>query len=96
MIKKLLHYALKKFCALIYAVPVIPAEIYAVPGREGSVYFFNLAPLGFPGSIEVTTPVGRQDEKRWRFVPEAEDAGKTFPLQIEWKAPDGKTLYQVY
>lgn len=92
MIKKLLHYALKNFCALMYAVPVIPDKIYAVPGRECSVYFFNLAPLGFPGSIEVTTPAGRQDEKRWRFVPEAEDAGKTFPLQIEWKTPDGKTL----
>ena len=72
--------------------PVIPQEIYAVPDMECCVYFFNLAPCGFPGEIEVTTPIGRQDAKRWRFTPAPEDAGKSFPLQIEWKAPDGSTL----
>ena len=81
-----------KFCRVFAVKPVIPEEIYAVPGRECSVYFFNMAPNGFPGDIEVTTPYGRQDEKHWCFTPSKEDAGKSFPLQIEWKAPDGTVL----
>lgn len=72
---------------------MIPEEIYAVEGKECSVYFANLAMNGgVPGEIEVFSKVGRQDAKRWRFVPEAKHAGKSFPLKIEWKAPDGKTL----
>ena len=88
-LKRCLFYRISK----LYGVdPVIPDEIYAVPGRECSVYFANMAPSGFWGNVEVTTPIGRQDEKRWRFTPEKEDAGKSFPLQIEWKTPDGTTL----
>ena len=81
-------------CSLLCAAsPVIPEEIYAVEGKECSVYFANLAMNGgVPGEIEVFSKVGRQDAKRWRFVPEAKHAGKSFPLKIEWKAPDGKTL----
>ena len=89
MIKQLLINCIVK---LTGTTPVIPQEIYAAPNRECSVYFFNLAPCGFPGEIEVTTPIGRQDAKRWRFTPSLEEAGKTFPLQIEWKSPDGRTL----
>ena len=81
-----------KFYRMLAVKPVIPEEMYAVPGRECSVYFFNMAPNGFPGDIEVTTSYGRQDEKRWSFTPSKEDAGKSFPLQIEWKAPDGTVL----
>lgn len=80
-------------CGLaLCAEPVIPEVIYAVPGKECNVYFYNLAPNGTAGNVEVTTPTGRQDEKRWRFTPKAEDAGKSFPLQIEWKDLDGKIL----
>ena len=93
MIKKFFKSCLfYRICKLSGVNPVIPDEIYAVPGRECSVYFANMAPSGFWGNIEVTTPVGRQDEKRWRFTPGKEDAGKSFPLQIEWKAPDGTAL----
>lgn len=59
---------------LIFALPKV---IYAVAGREVNLYFDNLFFAVNPANyaVMVECPVGRQDEKRWRFVPQESDVG---------------------
>ncbi len=63
---------------------LLPKDLYAVPGIECNVYFRNIF-LAINHSnyvFDVTCKFGRNDLKRWRFTPKAEDGGKTFPITI--------------
>lgn len=60
----------------------LPPEIYAVPDRETNVYFDNIVLTLNPDIyfFDVDCAKGRNDAKRWRFVPAAGDIG-----EIPWK-----------
>ena len=63
---------------------LLPEKIYAVPGVECNIYFRNvfLAINHANYVFDVTCKFGRNDLKRWRFTPGAEDGGKNFPLTL--------------
>ncbi len=52
----------------------LPKRIYAVEGEECNIYFANLV-NDRKGNFDVVAPLGRLDEKRWRLVPGATQAG---------------------
>ncbi|OQA80540.1 MAG: GDSL-like Lipase/Acylhydrolase [Lentisphaerae bacterium ADurb.Bin242] len=55
----------------------LPPVIYAVPGMEMNIYFDNVFLSVNPSNyiFQVTCPIGRNDEKRWRVIPTEEAAG---------------------
>ena len=72
------------FCAL-FALNVLaqdvrlflPEKIYAVPGVEMNVYFNNIVTVINPNNyvFDVDCRKGRNDQKRWRFIPQKNDVG---------------------
>lgn len=52
----------------------LPRRFYAVEGEECNIYFDNLA-NDRKGTFDVIAPLGRLDEKRYRVVPNAAQAG---------------------
>ena len=56
----------------------LPEKIYAVPGIETNVYFDNivLTPNSDFYVFDVDCRKGRNDQKRWRFVPTDKDVGE--------------------
>jgi len=56
----------------------LPERIYAVPGVEINVYFDNIVLVPNPDNyiFDVTCAKGRNDAKRWRYVPAAGDVGE--------------------
>ena len=72
---------------------LLPPAVYAVPGSEINIYFDNVVLV--PGIrdylFDVDCKNGRQDQERWRFTPEAKDAG-SFPLTIKVFDPDSNLL----
>lgn len=56
---------------------VLPAELWAVPGRELNLYFDNVVLARDLRSLvfDVDCTKGRQDEERWRFTPAETDVG---------------------
>ena len=69
----------------------LPPHIYAVPGLETNIYYRNVFqtvnPAGFV--FVVNCPKGRDDARRWRFVPSKKDAGKVFPLTLQVRDDEG-------
>ena len=61
----------------------LPPAIYAVPGVESCIYFDNVVLTVNPDNyvFDVTCAKGRNDQKRWRYVPAKTDKG-TFPLKL--------------
>ncbi|MBO7147673.1 MAG: SGNH/GDSL hydrolase family protein [Lentisphaeria bacterium] len=61
----------------------IPPVIYAVPGVESNIYFSNIFlcinSANYAFDVECTK--GRNDTKRWRFMPTAKDVGE-YPLTV--------------
>jgi lysophospholipase L1-like esterase len=80
-------FALAAFCCC--AAPVntvklqLPPAIYAVPGVESSIYFDNIVRVINPANyvFDVTCDKGRNDQKRWRYIPKAGEKG-TYDLKI--------------
>ena len=68
----------------------VPEKIYAVPGVEMNVYFNNIVTVVNPANyvFDVDCSKGRNDLKRWRFTPEAKDAG-TYKWSIRVIGMDG-------
>ena len=62
---------------------LLPEKIYVVPGVECNIYFNNIVTVINPANyvFEVKCIKGRNDLKRWRYVPQAEDVG-TYDLQV--------------
>ncbi|MBR2508814.1 MAG: hypothetical protein IKB71_03615 [Lentisphaeria bacterium] len=63
---------------------VLPEKIYAVPDIECNIYFKNvfLAVNHANYVFDVDCKIGRNDLKRWRYIPTAKDGGKAFPLTL--------------
>ena len=61
----------------------LPPAIYAVPGIETSIYFDNVVCVINPENyvFDVTCTKGRNDQKRWRYTPKADEKG-TFDLEL--------------
>ena len=61
----------------------LPPAIYAVPGVESCIYFDNVVNVINPDNFvfDITCSKGRNDQKRWRYVPAKTDKG-TFPLKL--------------
>ena len=62
---------------------LLPEKIYAVPGVECNIYFNNIVTVINPANyvFEVKCEKGRNDLKRWRYTPNAEEVG-TYPLEL--------------
>ena len=62
---------------------LLPEKIYAVPGVECNIYFNNIVTVINPANyvFEVKCSKGRNDLKRRRYTPKAEETGK-YPLQV--------------
>ncbi len=62
---------------------VLPKVIYAVPGVEANLYFRNVFLCINPDNyvFDVDCARGRNDRKRWRFLPADGDAG-SYPLTL--------------
>ena len=62
---------------------VLPKIIYAVPGVEANLYFRNVFLCINPDNyvFDVDCSRGRNDRKRWRFLPAEGDAG-SYPLTL--------------
>lgn len=62
----------------------LPEKIYAVPGVECNIYFKNvfLAVNHANYIFDVDCAAGMQQESRWVFTPQPEDAGKNIPLKL--------------
>ena len=80
----------------------LPQHIYAVPGIECNIYFKNVfLTINHANYVfDVSCKAGRNDLKRWRFTPKAEDEGKNIPLSLRvydqnGLAAEGKTTIHV-
>lgn len=62
---------------------LLPEKIYAVPGVETNIYFNNIVTVINPANyvFEVKCEKGRNDLKRWRYTPKAEEVG-SYKLQV--------------
>ena len=62
----------------------LPPALYAVPGVECCIYFDNVVNVINPENyvFDVTCSKGRNDQKRWRYVPAKTDKG-TFSLKLK-------------
>ena len=63
----------------------IPKDIYAVEGEECNIYFKNvfLAVNHANFVFDVTCKAGKQEVKRWTFVPGKADGGKSYKLTLK-------------
>ncbi|MBR7144272.1 MAG: SGNH/GDSL hydrolase family protein [Lentisphaeria bacterium] len=63
----------------------IPKDIYAVEGEECNIYFKNifLAVNHSNFIFDVNCKAGKQESKRWTFVPGKSDAGKSYKLTLK-------------
>ena len=62
----------------------MPEAIYAVPGLECNIYFKNIFLAANQNNFlyDVKCNYGKQELKRWTYLPAEQDAEKKFPLQI--------------
>lgn len=63
---------------------LLPPAVYAVPGHEISIYFDNviLTPCAKNYLFDADCKFGRQDQERWRCIPDAKDTG-SFPFSLK-------------
>lgn len=61
----------------------LPPAIYAVPGVESCIYFDNVVQVINPANyvFDVNCVKGRNDQKRWRYTPAANEKG-VFDLKL--------------
>ena len=63
----------------------LPPAVYAVPGVEANIYFDNLVLTTNSSNyiFDVDCKKGRNDAKRWRFVPTGKDIGSyTWSIKV--------------
>ncbi|MBR2357660.1 MAG: hypothetical protein IKA65_06520 [Lentisphaeria bacterium] len=63
----------------------IPQDIYAVVGEECNIYFRNvfLAVNHDNFIFDVTAAIGKQEHKRWTFIPGRDHGGKSYKLTLK-------------
>ena len=87
MLKKIsiVCYFVLCFSSILFAkLPIeLPSAIYAVPGIETNIYFDNivLTTNSLNYVFDVTCSKGRNDAKRWSFIPNSGDVG-TYSWQV--------------
>ena len=76
--------------------PILPPEVYAVPGVEANVYFDNVVLSPDSGDMlwDVDCPVGRQQTERWTAVPTPEQVGD-FPLTVRIVTPEVQPVLEM-
>ena len=72
----------------------LPEIVYAAPGIECNIYFENVVDTAVfrNYAVEVRCSRGAQGEHRWYWMPTAEDAGKSFDLELRLFDDDGMVL----
>lgn len=76
--------------------PILPPELYAVPGIEANVYFDNivLSPDSAGLLWDVDCALGIHQQHRWTAVPTAEQVGD-FPLTVRVVTPEVEPLLEM-
>ena len=71
----------------------LPAELYAVPGVEVSIYYDNVVLTETPEAyrFEVKCDVGKAEQRRWTVTPAAADVGD-HPLELTVRDAAGAEL----
>ena len=74
----------------------LPEAIYAVPGLECNIYFKNIFLAANQNNFlyDVKCNYGKQELKRWTYMPSAQEVNKSFPLQITVFDQFGNTVAQ--
>ena len=74
------------FKSIAEKIPLeLPPAVYAVPGIETNIYFDNLVLTTNSSNyiFDVKCSKGRNDAKRWRFIPNSKDVGSyTWQLRV--------------
>ena len=62
----------------------LPEKIYAVPGIECNIYFKNIFfAINHANYVfDVDCPKGKQEEKRWTYIPWRNEVDKSYPLTV--------------
>lgn len=76
--------------------PILPPEVYAVPGIEANIYFDNiiLSPNSRGLLWDVDCALGAQQQERWTAVPTAEQVGD-FPLTVRIVTPEMQPMLEM-
>lgn len=76
--------------------PILPSEIYAVPGVEANVYFDNiiLSPNSRGLLWDVDCDFGTHQEERWTAIPTTEQVGD-HPLKVRVVTPEVQTVVEM-
>lgn len=76
--------------------PILPADIWAVPGIDTSVYFDNIVLSPNSGALlwDVDCPIGTQQTERWTVTPVAERLGD-FPLTVRIVTPEVQPIAEM-
>ncbi|MGD9496301.1 MAG: SGNH/GDSL hydrolase family protein [Armatimonadota bacterium] len=76
--------------------PIMPPEIFAVPGLEANLYFDNIILSPDSGSLlwDVDCALGRQQSERWTAVPTPEQVGD-FPLTVRIVTPEVQPVLEM-
>lgn len=76
--------------------PIMPPEIFAVPGIETNVYFDNIILSPDSGALiwDVDCPLGLQQEERWTAIPTAQQVGD-FPLTVRIVTPEMRSVLEM-
>ncbi len=76
--------------------PILPPEIYAVPGIETNVYFDNIVLTPDSSALlwDVDCALGAHQRERWTAVPGADDVGD-HPLTVRIVTPEVQTVLEM-
>ena len=71
----------------------LPAELYAIPGIEMSIYYDNIVLTQKPDAFRfhVTCDIGKTKQRRWTVTPKATDVG-SHSLKVDVADVDGRPL----
>lgn len=76
--------------------PIMPPELYAVPGIEANVYFDNIILHPDSGALlwDVDCAIGAHQTERWTVTPSAQRVGD-FPLTVRIVTPEMQPILEM-